>query len=166
MESDNTPGNNFHNQKFLTIGYISEVIIIIPLKGNEIVNLANNESSSNFQTFGIRLEKLGLTTLSKRREREDLVEYFKIVNGLTQVNWHNPNKLCDSLSCSGPAGSIRGKKNIEFKTLQMNKLVLLQNKRPLSTSSNISRSLDEQTDTDGYFIQDLKKINISDLKKI
>ncbi|RNA05778.1 RNA-directed DNA polymerase from mobile element jockey-like, partial [Brachionus plicatilis] len=54
------------------------------------------------------LEKLGLTTLSKRRERGDLVEYFKIVNGLTQVNWHNPNKLCDSLSCSGPAGSIRG----------------------------------------------------------
>ncbi|RMZ99945.1 hypothetical protein BpHYR1_015956 [Brachionus plicatilis] len=38
------------------------------------------------------------------------------------------------------------------------KLVLLQNKRPLSTflplstSSNRSRSLDEQTDSDGYFI--------------
>ncbi|RNA25074.1 RNA-directed DNA polymerase from mobile element jockey-like [Brachionus plicatilis] len=54
------------------------------------------------------MTKLGLTTLSKRRERGDHVEYFKIVNGLTQVNWHNPNKLCDSLSCSGPAGSIRG----------------------------------------------------------
>ena len=55
-----------------------------------------------------RLEKLGITTLSKRRERGDLVEYFKIVNGLAKVNWHNPNKICDSLSCSGPVRNIRG----------------------------------------------------------
>ncbi|RMZ96972.1 hypothetical protein BpHYR1_033309 [Brachionus plicatilis] len=41
-------------------------------------------------------------------------------------------------------------------------LELLQNKRPLSTflplstSSNRSRSLDEQSDSDGYFIHDLQ----------
>ena len=55
-----------------------------------------------------RLEKLGKTTLSKRKERGDLVEYFRIANGLAKVNWHNPNKLCDSLSCSGPAKNIGG----------------------------------------------------------
>ena len=62
-----------------------------------------------------RLEKLGLTTLKVRRERGDLIEYFKICNGLSRVDWHNPNKLMSSLSSDGPAGNIRGQKHILVK---------------------------------------------------
>lgn len=58
-----------------------------------------------------RLAKLGLTTLKVRRERGDLIEYFKITNGLSKVDWHNPNKLCSSLKQDGPAGNIRGNKH-------------------------------------------------------
>ncbi|RNA08622.1 hypothetical protein BpHYR1_022414 [Brachionus plicatilis] len=46
----------------------------------------------------------------------------------------------------------------DFKNICETRLVLLQNKRslstflPLSTCSNRSRSLDEQIDSDGYFV--------------
>ena len=76
-------------------------------------------------SYEARLEKLGLTTLSKRRERGDLVEYFKIANGFTKVDWHNPNKLCNSISCSGPARSIRGHQH--RMTKQMTKISQREN---------------------------------------
>ena len=49
-------------------------------------------------TYDKRLELLGLTTLKTRRERGDLIEYFEINNGLSHVDWHNPNKLTNSLT--------------------------------------------------------------------
>ena len=64
-----------------------------------------------------RLKKLGLTTLKARRERGDLIEYFKISKGLSRVDWHNPNKIMNSLSINGPAGNIRGQKHRIVKQL-------------------------------------------------
>lgn len=58
-----------------------------------------------------RLNKLGLTTLKVRRTRGDLIEYFKICKNMSVVDWHNPNKLCNSLEIDGPAGNIRGFKH-------------------------------------------------------
>ena len=46
-----------------------------------------------------------------RRERADLIEYFKLSKGLSVIDWHNPNKLTSSLAVQGPASSIRGEKH-------------------------------------------------------
>ena len=40
------------------------------------------------------LSKLKLTNLTERRERGDLIEFYKITNGIRQVVWQNPNKTC------------------------------------------------------------------------
>ena len=58
-----------------------------------------------------RLEILELSTLQERRERADLIEYFKLSKGFSVIDWHNPNKLTNSLSVEGPARSIRGEKH-------------------------------------------------------
>jgi ribonucleases P/MRP protein subunit RPP40 len=58
-----------------------------------------------------RLEMLDLSTLRKRRERADVIEYYKISNGLSNVEWHNANKLTNSLFLGGPASGIRGHKH-------------------------------------------------------
>ncbi len=68
-------------------------------------------SSLRHLPYEQRLEALGLTTLVKRRERADMIEQFKISNGLSKVNWHIPSLPCNSLSMEGPAGNIRGSKH-------------------------------------------------------
>ena len=62
-------------------------------------------------TYEKRLEILGLTTLKERRERGDLIQYFKIANKFNLVNWYHPNKSMKSIESSGPAGNIRGNKH-------------------------------------------------------
>ena len=70
--------------------------------------------------YECRLEKLGLTTLEERRQRGDLIEYFKISNELSRVDWYNPNKLMSSITVDGPARSIRGSKHRLEKQLTKN----------------------------------------------
>ena len=40
-----------------------------------------------------RLANIGIPTLEERRKRGDLINYFKITNGLNKVEWFNPNRL-------------------------------------------------------------------------
>ncbi len=55
-----------------------------------------------------RLKALDLTTLEHRRERGDLIQYFKIHHELNIVNWIKPNKAFPSSQSEGPACSVRG----------------------------------------------------------
>ena len=55
-----------------------------------------------------RLNVLGLTTLEERRMRGDLISYYKISNGLNNVNFILPTSTANSIICDGPANSIRG----------------------------------------------------------
>ena len=61
-----------------------------------------------------RLAILNLTTLESRRSRGDLISYYKIANGLLDVNWLTSTKLMSSISCHGPANAIRGHKKRLF----------------------------------------------------
>ena len=57
--------------------------------------------------YSKRLAAIGLPYLFERMTRGDLIQYFKIVRGLNQVNWINPNQPFSSAAVDGPAGGIR-----------------------------------------------------------
>ena len=40
-----------------------------------------------------RLLLLNLPSLEKRRSRGDLIQFFKIMTGINEVQWHNPPRL-------------------------------------------------------------------------
>ena len=86
-----------------------------------------------------RLKRLRLTKLSARRVRADMIEFYKITNGLTEVCWRNPIKQCNYLSVEGPATSIRGAKhrlakqftkNSQRENFMLNRVVDNWNKLP------------------------------------
>ena len=54
------------------------------------------------------MEKLGLTTLKKRRERGDTIQYYKFAKGLNKVEYVAPNRAAPALNSIGPAANIRG----------------------------------------------------------
>ena len=51
-----------------------------------------------------RLNKLRVTTLETRRKRADLIEFYKIVTGMSSIKWHNSKKWCSSIGNEGLAG--------------------------------------------------------------
>ena len=51
---------------------------------------------------------MGLQKLEVRRERGDLIQYFKIQKGLNIVNWYNPNRLIIANRPDGPSSAVRG----------------------------------------------------------
>ena len=55
-----------------------------------------------------RLRILGLTTLEERRIRGDLIQQFKIVNGIEKVKWHHPPTFKSEQNRTGPASGVRG----------------------------------------------------------
>ena len=55
-----------------------------------------------------RLKAIGLTTLKERRSRADLIEFYKIKTGLSEVSWHNPNRSGGFTDGEGPASGLRG----------------------------------------------------------
>ena len=57
--------------------------------------------------YSQRLAKLNLTTLKKRRERSDLLQYFKSVKGINTVKWYYPNQYTPSTTANGPASNLR-----------------------------------------------------------
>ncbi len=59
-----------------------------------------------------RLDELRLTTLETRRKRGDLIQFFKIINGIDQVEWKNkPEKTLQGIE-NGPVASNLRKKGI------------------------------------------------------
>ena len=55
-----------------------------------------------------RLRRMRLTSLSDRRIRGDLIEMFKVVNGIDKINWIRKPIFRNDENHSGPASSVRG----------------------------------------------------------
>ena len=55
-----------------------------------------------------RLHYFGFQTLKDRRRRGDLIEFYKIVHKLDEVNWFNPPRETFSRRSDGPASNLRG----------------------------------------------------------
>lgn len=55
-----------------------------------------------------RLTKLRLTTMETRRTRGDIIQFYKLKNGIESINWHHPPSIASALLSSGPAASTRG----------------------------------------------------------
>jgi hypothetical protein len=60
------------------------------------------------KSYEERLRYLGLTTLEKRRERGDVIQYFKFHSGINKISWYNGNRLMVSGRGDGPAAGVRG----------------------------------------------------------
>jgi hypothetical protein len=60
--------------------------------------------------YGDRLKAFNLQTLSKRRERGDLIQQFKIETGQDKIMWSSEQYRTPSLKVIGPANAIRGHK--------------------------------------------------------
>ena len=58
--------------------------------------------------YNKRLQIVGLTSLADRRARGDLIQLFKIQQGLNMVDWTVPPLPYASLNYTGPVASIRG----------------------------------------------------------
>ncbi|CAF0717531.1 unnamed protein product [Brachionus calyciflorus] len=58
--------------------------------------------------YETRLRMTGLTTLEKRRERGDLIQFYKVYNGINKIIWFHPFKPALSINTTGPASSVRG----------------------------------------------------------
>ena len=59
-------------------------------------------------SYDARVDRMKLTTLIKRRERGDLIQMYKVVNGLENMKWVNGVKQRPSTSAEGPASGLRG----------------------------------------------------------
>ena len=60
-----------------------------------------------------RLAAVGLTTLEERRSRSDLIQAYKLINGLEDINEHCIPKKAPCLGGEGPASNLRGRNNLE-----------------------------------------------------
>ena len=57
-----------------------------------------------------RLKIMKLTSLENRRMRGDLIQFFKILNGIDQIKWRKDPNLISQGSDLGPSGNLRNKK--------------------------------------------------------
>ena len=71
-----------------------------------------------------RLMAVGLTTLEERRDRGDLIQAYKLIKGLEQLDNHCIPKSVPSLETHGPVSALRRRNNLvreSFKTKEKNK---------------------------------------------
>ena len=55
-----------------------------------------------------RLKSWGITSLDERRKRGDVIELYKTINGIEDIDWINPPTPKALIEIPGPASSVRG----------------------------------------------------------
>ncbi len=59
-------------------------------------------------TYEERLKRMNLTTFETRRLRGDLIQQYKIINRIDEINWFKQPNQAPSLAYNGPCSSLRG----------------------------------------------------------
>ena len=57
--------------------------------------------------YELRLKKLQLTNLEIRRQRGDLIQYYKVVNGLDKIRWSKEHRTLTQDNKLNPASNLR-----------------------------------------------------------
>ena len=71
-------------------------------------------SSFKKKTYDFRLGQLKLTTLEIRRQRGNLIHFYKILNKLDQVKWlKDPEQVMQNDEL-GPAGNLKREGGVRF----------------------------------------------------
>ena len=65
-------------------------------------------------TYQDRLIRLGLTTLEIRRARGDLIQFYKIINGLEVVKWTRELRCIEDQSTSNTSARVLRRHNKHF----------------------------------------------------
>ena len=55
-----------------------------------------------------RLKRMNITSLKDRRVRGDLIEMYKVVRGLDEIEWTKSPLLRTDIDLEGPAQGVRG----------------------------------------------------------
>ena len=85
--------------------YLKKDIKLLESVQRRATKMVPQLKSSNYES---RLANLELSTLKDRRDRGDLIQYFKIVRSYNLVTWHSINKQAPSIGTNCPASHIRG----------------------------------------------------------
>ena len=56
-----------------------------------------------------RIKVIGLTKLEIRRQRGDLIQYYKVINGLDRVKWSKEQRKLNQDNRLNPASNLRRK---------------------------------------------------------
>ena len=59
------------------------------------------------ETILIKLKKLKLTNLEIRRQRGDLIQYYKVINGLDKIRWSKEQRKLTQDNELYPASNLR-----------------------------------------------------------
>ena len=57
--------------------------------------------------YELRLKKLQLTNLEIRRQRGDLIQYYKVINGLDKIRWSKEQRKLTQANELYPASNLR-----------------------------------------------------------
>ena len=57
--------------------------------------------------YELRLKKFQLTNLEIRRQRGDLIQYHKVINGLDKIRWSKDHRILTQDNKLNPAGNLR-----------------------------------------------------------
>jgi hypothetical protein len=88
--------------------YLKKDILKLEQVQRRATKLVPQIRSLNYES---RLANLGLETLKDRRERGDLIQFYKIDKKYNHVNWYYDAKLMSSVNNEGPSGGVRGAKH-------------------------------------------------------
>ena len=85
----------------------------------ELLKLIPEMQHFNYELiYEYRLANLELTCLETKRDRSDLIEYFKIVKDDMRVNWNCGIQHSQSLSNEGLSSGLKGKSHIITRQLK------------------------------------------------
>ena len=85
--------------------------------------------------YNERLSAVGLTTREVKRDGGDLIQTYKLIKGLEQVDNHCITKSAPHLRTNGPASALRGRNNLVKESFRAKETTKTVGQLPSDTTS-------------------------------